>query len=54
MVEVFEDKDEAWDLINKNVGQVINVNPDGCNGHHAFIESCNYLKRSQSPVDQSH
>ncbi len=44
MVEVFEDKDAAWDWINKNVGHIINVDPDGNCGYQVFIKACNYSK----------
>ncbi len=33
MVEVFEDKDVSWDWIKDNVGQVLNVDPDGNCGY---------------------
>ncbi len=39
MVEVFEDKNAAWDWINNNVGQVINVDQDGDCGYRAFIKA---------------
>ncbi len=42
MVEVFHERDVAWDWINKNVGQVMNVDPYGNCGYQAFIEACNY------------
>ncbi len=29
MVDVFQDEDVAWDCININVGQVMNVDPGG-------------------------
>ncbi len=44
MVKIFEDKDVAWDRINNNVVQVINVDPDGNCGYQAFNEACNYSK----------
>ncbi len=45
MVEVFHERDVAWDWINKNVGQVMNVDPDGNCGYQAFIKACNYSKK---------
>ena len=45
MVEVFYDKDAEWDWINKNVGQVMNVDPDGNCGYWAFIESLQLHKK---------
>ncbi len=45
MVEVFHDRYEAWDWINKNVGQVMNVEPDGNCGYRALIEACNYTTK---------
>ncbi len=33
---------------SKNVGQIMNVNPDGNCGYQAFIEACNYSTRIQS------
>ncbi len=44
MVKIFEDKDVTWGWINNNVGQVINVDPDGNCGYQAFNEACNYSK----------
>ncbi len=32
MVDAFEDNYVAWDWISKNVGPVMNVNPDGYHG----------------------
>ncbi len=39
MVDAFEDNYVAWDWISKNVGPVMNVNPDGNCGYHAFIKA---------------
>ncbi len=36
-----------WDWIYKNVGQVMNVDPDGNSGYQVFIESCNYSKNTK-------
>ncbi len=44
MVEVFEDKNEAWNWISKNVKQVMNVFPVGSCGYGEFVEACNHSK----------
>ncbi len=38
MVEVYKNNDVLWDWISKNVGQVMNVDPNRNCGYQDFIE----------------